>query len=265
MPRRWIIALALSWGISLALLAAFGTAVTLLGFGWVFLYGDDPWPARFADVAIPVAATLAGTGAFFGVIAAAIHITRTRPQFAQRIQASYLLRWGGVLLPLLLVGGLVWSVMFGESDRASAESGAIDTAGPARHHLTESAWQLDRETGQLRIDMTAAGPAEGSYSLLWEAKASGLGKPLGVGSVREQLPAGAVHLLLMLDAGSLARRYAEGILSRSEAVQIDVTLALELSLVPVGLSGQEEPLRLKIPLTFSYRPDGAVEFYSAQL
>ena len=134
-----------------------------------------------------------------------------------------------------------------------------------RHHLTESAWQLDRETGQLRIDMTAAGPAEGSYSLLWEAKASGLGKPLGVGSVREQLPAGAVHLLLMLDAGSLARRYAEGILSRSEAVQIDVTLALELSLVPVGLSGQEEPLRLKIPLTFSYRPDGAVEFYSAQL
>jgi len=36
-------------------------------------------------------------------------------------------------------------------------------------------------------------------------------------------------------------------------------------LVPVGLSGQEQPLRLKIPLTFFYKPDGAVEFYSAQL
>jgi hypothetical protein len=265
MPRRWVIALALSWGLSLALLAAFGAAVTLLGFGWVFLYGDDPWPARFTDVAIPLAAGLAGAGAFFGVIAAAVHIRRAHPQLTQRIQASFVLRWGGVLVPLLLVAGLLWSILLGRSDRASAEIAAVDIAHAARHHLTESAWRLDRETGELRIDVTADGPAEGSYSLLWEAKASGLGKPLGVGSVREQLPAGAVHLLLTLDAGSLARRYAEAMLSRSEAVQIDVTLGLELSLVPVGSAGQEQPLRLQVPLTFSYKPGGGVEFYSAQL
>jgi hypothetical protein len=54
-------------------------------------------------------------------------------------------------------------------------------------------------------------------------------------------------------------------LSRSEAVQIDVTLGLELSLIPVGLARQEQPLRLQVPLSFSYEPGGRVEFYSAQL
>jgi len=113
--------------------------------------------------------------------------------------------------------------------------------------------------------MTAAGAAEDSYSLLWEARAPGLAKPLGVGSVREILPAGGVHLVLTLDAASLARSYAAAVLSRSEAVQIDLTLGVELSLIPLGRAGQDLPLRLNVPLSFSYRPDGAIEFHSAQL
>ena len=71
--------------------------------------------------------------------------------------------------------------------------------------------------------------------------------------------------MLTLDVGSLARRYADAILSRAEPVQIDFTLGVELSLVPVGLTAQDQPLRLQIPLSFSYKPGGTVEFYSAQL
>jgi len=61
------------------------------------------------------------------------------------------------------------------------------------------------------LDMTAAGPAEGSYSLLWEAKASGLGKPLGVGSVREQLPAVADEQPIPVRGTEVSPRHNSGI------------------------------------------------------
>ena len=189
MTRRWLIALVLSWGLPLGLLAAFGVAVVLLGFGWVFLYGDDPWPTHFTGLAVPLAAAAAGAGAFLGVVAAARQLSRSSGRIAQLLQTNPLLRWGSLLAPVLLVGGFFWSLLSGTSERASAEPEAVNAAEPARHHLTESAWRLDRESGQLRIDMTADGVAPGSYSLLWEAKASGMAKPLGIGSVREQLPA----------------------------------------------------------------------------
>jgi hypothetical protein len=264
MPRRWWIALLLSWGLSLGILAAFGVAVMLLGIGWVFLFGDDPWPAEFTRVLVPLSAALGGAAAFFGVFVAATHIRRVHPRIEQRLQASDLLRWGMLSAPVLLVAALFWSIISEHAGPARALE-PIEEAQAGRHRLTDSVWRLDGETGQLRIDMTAAGAAEGSYSLLWEAKAPGLAKPLGMGSVREMLPAGAVHLVLTLDAASLARGYAAAVLSRSETVQIDLTLGVELSLVPVGRAGHDIPLRLNVPLTFSYRPGGAIEFYSAQL
>jgi hypothetical protein len=265
MPRRWWIALLLSWGLSLGILAAFGVAVILLGIGWVFLFGDDPWPAEFTRVLVPLSAALGGAAAFFGVFVAATHVRRAHPRIEQRLQASGLLRWGTLSAPVLLVAVLFWSIISEHAGPARTELEPIEEAQAGRHRLTDSVWRLDRETGQLRIDMTAAGAAEGSYSLLWEAKAPGLAKPLGMGSVREMLPAGAVHLVLTLDAASLARGYAAAVLSRSETVQIDLTLGVELSLVPVGRAGHDVHLRLNVPLTFSYRPGGAIEFYSAQL
>ena len=92
----------------------------------------------------------------------------------------------------------------------------------------------------------------------------GLSEPLGVGSEGRTLEAGPVTVILDLDAGALARRYAERIISRPEAVEIDLPLTVALALVPEGLGEAGGTLDLKVPVSYAYRPDGAVVFVPAQ-
>lgn len=121
-------------------------------------------------------------------------------------------------------------------------------------------WRLDPEAGRLWIEIAATDAAGGSYVLSWEARAAGLAKPLDASTALHALPAGPARLTLTLDAAGLARSYAEAVMSRPEAVAIDLSLAVTLSLAPEGLPPFDEGLRLTIPLSFAYRPDGAVAF-----
>src|SRR5262245_29066881 len=143
MPRRWVIAFLLSWGLSLGILAAFGCAVMLLGFGWVFLYGDGPWPAQFTGVAVPVVAAVAGVGAFLGMAAAAAHVRRAHPGIEHRLQRNHLLCWGVLVAPALLVFGLYWAIAAKNTGSVRAELEGSDKALSGRHQLTDSAWRLD--------------------------------------------------------------------------------------------------------------------------
>ena len=60
MPWPWKIALALVWGLVLGIFAAAWTAATLLAAGWIYLYGDDAWPAEFTERTVPLVSGLAG-------------------------------------------------------------------------------------------------------------------------------------------------------------------------------------------------------------
>ena len=54
----WTLA-GLSWGLLVGLAVALQTAAVLFGVGWLFVFGDDPWPAA-AGPAIVSATVLAG-------------------------------------------------------------------------------------------------------------------------------------------------------------------------------------------------------------
>jgi len=54
----WTLA-GLSWGLLVGLAVALQTAAVLFGVGWLFVFGDDPWPAA-AGSAIVSATVLAG-------------------------------------------------------------------------------------------------------------------------------------------------------------------------------------------------------------
>ena len=54
----WMLA-GLSWGMLVGLAVALETVAFLLGVGWLFVFGDDPWPAA-AGPAIMAATIVAG-------------------------------------------------------------------------------------------------------------------------------------------------------------------------------------------------------------
>ena len=264
MSWPWKIALSLAWGLVLGLAAALGAGAMLLGVAWLYLYGDDPWPESF-DEAVLIGTAAAGLLTCAAVIAGFALLPRVSPSLDRRLQARAALRWTVLAIPLLLAAGAV---------AAYARQQAAWTAGRAAaerqeqrraqaHRLTSAEWRLDAPVGRLFVELSAEGVAEGSYSLLWEARGVGAPEPIGSGTViGSLLPAGPGRLSLQLDASALARRYAEAVLSRPEAVQIDLPLTLEFALAIEGESAYpgDPPLRLTVPLSFDYRPDGQVRF-----
>jgi hypothetical protein len=241
----------------------------LLAAGWVYLYGDDPWPQQFTDRTVPLVAALAGLAAFAGAAALWLGLPRISPALDRRLGASLPLRWALLLLPLLLWAGSLWGLQrqqaLFDAERAAAEQAERRMAGA--HRLTSAAWRLDRMAGRLRLDLTAEGTAAGAYELRWAAFASGVAEPLGSGTFPQALPAGRAAIAREIDAAALARAYAQAILARPEAVQIDVTVTVSLALVAEGnAQARGDPqLRLAVPLAYAYRPGGIVEFAPAPL
>jgi hypothetical protein len=264
MLRRWSIALSLAWGVTLGGFAAFYTAALLLGIGWLYVYGDDVWPERFTD-AVLLAAALVGFITFAAVALLVFNLRRISPWLDGRLQASAALRWALLALPLLLLSGALWTQQRQEAaaDRARAvEAAAAQRQGQA-HRLVSAEWRLDASSGRLRLELAAEGMRAGSYALLWEARGTGADRPLGSGSAAQSLSAGPARLTLELDAADLARSYAEAVLSRPEPVQIDLSLSVELSLSLEGGGAADahgSRLRLEVPLSYDWRPDGRVVF-----
>jgi hypothetical protein len=167
MPRRWIIALSLAWGLASGCVAALVTAVGLLAVGWVYLYGDDPWPAYFSERLVPIAAGAAG---LFGLAIPGAVIALTRrslPGLEGRLRTSSGLRWGFLVVPLLILGALLWAIQHQDvaRERAAAEAERMIHRQEQMHRLETARWDLDPAAGRLRIELAAQGTTAGSYTL----------------------------------------------------------------------------------------------------
>ncbi|HXV25140.1 MAG TPA: hypothetical protein VED46_12880 [Alphaproteobacteria bacterium] len=267
MPRRWIIALSLAWGLASGCVAALVTAVGLLAVGWVYLYGDDPWPAYFSERLVPIAAGAAG---LFGLAIPGAVIALTRrslPGLEGRLRTSSGLRWGFLVVPLLILGALLWAIQHQDvaRERAAAEAERMIHRQEQMHRLETARWDLDPAAGRLRIELAAQGTTAGSYTLSWQARAPGASGSLGVGATSHSLPAGTAALSWELDAQALARAYAEAILSRAEAVEIDLPLTIELLLSPEQEAPSGSRLILRVSLAYHYLPDGTIRFINRDL
>ncbi len=262
MPRRWIVALALAWGLTIGCLVALLTALGLLAVGWVYLFGDDPWPDHFTQVAVPA---VAGGAGLVGIAAAAVlgaRLRRAWPGLGRRLQSSPAMRWGALAAPLLILGALALTFQRQEAATAlaRAEAEALASRQAQAHRLVTADWELHAAGGRLRIALAASGALAGDYRLRWKARGPGTDAPLAAGIVRRSLPAGPGEMSLELDADELARRYAQAILSRPQAVLIDLPHAIELSLALEPDGSAESRLILQVPLSFAYEPGGAVAF-----
>jgi F0F1-type ATP synthase membrane subunit c/vacuolar-type H+-ATPase subunit K len=200
-------------------LAALAVALQVFALGagvsWLYLFGDDPWPARAESVLVgaSLAAGLATLGASlaFGYLHGRRCESAPRPERARRRGRGLLL--GGLALWLLVAGLGLWQQERQSSARAAA---AV------------------QEAAVLRLSLALAGARSGAYRLAWQLSDPLYGVTLLSGEQRLALGPQAASAKLAFEMSALAERYRETVLQgRSDKVLVDGIFRLQLSLEPL--------------------------------
>jgi len=233
-------------GLVLGGLAALAVTIQVFavgaGISWLFLFGDDPWPAQAewvlvgTSLAAGLATLCAGLG--IGSVLGRRYESSPRPERARRRGASLLL--GGLALWLLVVALTIWQQERQTSARAAAatEEAAYGELLQARHVIT-GVGVTDVGAEELRLALGLAGARSGAYRLTWRLDDSLYDVTLASGDRRLVLGPDAASTDLAIEMAILAARYRESVLEgRSDKVLVDGAFRLRLSLEPL-LDDQE--------------------------
>jgi F0F1-type ATP synthase membrane subunit c/vacuolar-type H+-ATPase subunit K len=229
--------------VGLVLGALAGVAVALqvfavaAGASWLFLFGDDPWPASAEGylLGIPLAAGLATlcAGVGVGYALGRRYEASSRPQPARRRGYGLLLAGlAGWLLIVVLALGQHERQAAARATAAEAEA-AFQQLQQARHVIT-GLRSLDASADEVRLTLGLAGTRRGAYRLSWQ-----LDEPLyGITLMRGERPLDlgpeATSVDLAFDTATLAEQYRNTVLEgRDDKVLVDGAFRLRLSLVLV--------------------------------
>lgn len=228
---------------------AFQVFALAAGVSWLFLFGDDPWPAGVETylIAIPLAAGLAtlAVGLWVGYAAGRRSESAPRPERARR--RGYGLLLGGFAL-WLIVGFLAsWQA---ERQTAARTTAAVQEAGLAdlrrtRHVITgiSVADYSDDGDEALRVTLALAGTRRGAYRLTWRLDETLYDATLSSGERRLDLGPEAPPLDLTFEPARLARRYRATVLDgRPDKVLVDGVFRLRLWLEPVLAEDERQAL-----------------------
>ena len=207
------------------------------GVSWLFLFGDDPWPASAERylLGIPLAAGVAvlGLGVAIGYAAGRRYDASPRPERARR--RGYGLLPAGLALWLLVLVLATWQHQRESSARATAavEEAAYQQMLQSRHVVTGGR-VADGGADELRLTLGLDGTRTGAYRLAWRLDDPLHGVTLVSGERQLDLEPGAAPVYLAVDTATLAARYRETVLKgRGDKVLVDGAFRLRLSLEPV--------------------------------
>jgi F0F1-type ATP synthase membrane subunit c/vacuolar-type H+-ATPase subunit K len=228
-------------GLVLGALAALAVMIQVFalaaGVSWLFLFGDDPWPAGAERYlfGVSLAAGLATLGAGLGIgyTLGRRYESAPRPERARRRGTGLLL--GGLALWLLVVVLGLWQQERQSSARAVAatEEAAYGALLEARHVITGVS-VTGAGAEELRLSIELAGARSGTYRLAWRLEDSLYDVTLLSGQRRLELGAEAASADLAFEIPILADRYRETVLEgRSDKVLVDGAFRLQLSLEPL--------------------------------
>ena len=207
------------------------------GVSWLYLFGDDPWPARAEWILLgtSLAAGLAtlGAGLAIGYTVGRRYESAPRPERARRRGTGLLL--GGLALWLLVVVLALWQQERHSSVRAT--SAVAETAFgellQARHVITGVS-VMDAGAEELRLSVGLAGTRSGAYRLAWRLEDPLYDVTLLSGERRLALGPDAASADLDFEIAILAERYRETVLKgRGDKVLVDGAFRLRLSLEPL--------------------------------
>ncbi|MDH3296793.1 MAG: hypothetical protein OEM96_00715 [Gemmatimonadota bacterium] len=228
----WMLA-GLSWGMLVGLAVALETVAFLLGVGWLFVFGDDPWPAA-AGPAIMAATIVAGLVPAFllGWLGRRLGIA-FESEGRQRLRAR---RRGWTVLVLAVVAVIVGvsAAMAGSlreraerADRRAAEHQLAELLR-AVHRLDAPAASVDNAVLRLPITGTRAG----AYTLEWTIRESVYDAELDAGSRRLELTDGSVVEHIPLDMSGMRDVYRQTVLGGRGGVLVEEDFEARVRLRP---------------------------------
>ncbi len=240
MKSTWLFGLtAAVWGLLLGGLAAWSVMAMAAGVSWLFLFGDDPWPAAL-DWVIPsigLAVLLAvSIGCMAFGLRAARALTRAGPDRVRRQRRT--------ALGLLVLGSLLGLALAGAAAaRIAEQESARETAAQ------QARWFEDLDRGRQRLDgievvraprpmsydmtVTTLGADGGVYRLAWSLRSGAYGAILAEGVAALTLSPGKNNPTLAIDARSIVERYHEVALGgRDVNVEVAESFRIEVTLTP---------------------------------
>ncbi len=222
-------------------LAALAVALQVFAVGagvsWLYLFGDDPWPApaQWMLLGLSLAAGLATLGAGLALGYAYGRRCESAPDIARARLRGRGLVLGGLVLWLLVAALGLWQHERQAAARAAAavQEAAYDTLLQARHVIT-GVEVAESDEAQLKLALALAGNRSGAYRLAWQLNDPLYGVTLLTGERRLDLNPGSALADLAFETADLAERYRETVLKgRGDKVLVDGIFRLQLSLEPL--------------------------------
>lgn len=206
------------------------------GVSWLYLFGDDPWPAGAERYLLTVSlgAGLATWGAGLAVGYVLGRRCEAMPRQAQARRRGYGLLLAGLALWMLVGMAGQWQAQRQSAVRATAVAAEAAYADLLRdRHVITAVRVTDSRAEALRLSLTVAGRRGGAYRLSWRLDETLYGVTLESGERRFDLGPEAATLDLAFDPARLAQRYRATVLEgRPDKVLVDGSFRLRLSLEP---------------------------------
>lgn len=246
-PKSLYISIGAAWGLTLGVITGVAIAVIASGVGWLFIYGDNPWPDD-AMQNIGRLAVIAGLAMFTAcVITGWRYGARIAESDAGTIEAA--IRRGHRLLLAWLVVTIVLTAAVGlrmtqqDAQRTTNTSNAAMHAQLAlrRHDISSVGFSSWRDN-EANIEITVRGERQGTYALTWTIREQAYKKILDQGERVVELGPDAPRQTIYLDLEQLKDAYGREVLNGAAGVLVDEAFRIDVELRPILSTAEQDAL-----------------------
>ena len=232
----WMLA-GLAWGLLVGLAVSLQTAAFLFGVGWLFIFGDNPWPAAVGPVVLSMSIAAGLVPAFLlGWIGRRLGIA-FESESRQRLRAR---RRGWTVLAVAVGGAVlgVSAVVGGSlSERAErADQGAalrqLASLTAAVHRIDAASVVVTGSDPDVWLRIPIDGERDGAYVFEWAIVETLYDTDLDRGTRHLELTAGPVVESIPIDVARLRDVYREAVLQGQSGVLVDEDFEVRLRLRP---------------------------------
>lgn len=226
-----------AWGLLVGLAVALQTAAFLFGVGWLFVFGDDPWPAAVGPVILSATIAAGLVPAFLlGWIGRRLGIAfesegRQRLRARRRGWTILAVAAGGAVLGMSAVVGGSLSERAARADQRAA-SRQLASFSDRVHRLDAAKVSVDGSELDKVLRVQIDGKRDGAYTLEWAIVETLYDTILDGGTRRLALTRGPFVESIPIDVARLRDVYRETVLQGRGGVLVDEQFEVRLRLRP---------------------------------
>lgn len=271
-----------AWALFLAPMVTYGVLAVVLGAFWVFVFGDDPWPAAL-DWVIPII----GLVVFISMAACSIYLAnrigREREINAEvdgARERTRVLLWAVAPMALIAITAvLLWQRSVHQAEAIAAmdrREAAFSDLLSTRHTIAELAVHRT-DSGDFEANVATSGGRPGPYTFLWQVNSMTYGEILSQEQRQIEMGDAGVGLSFEISMDALARRYRDTVLNGGGVV-VDESFELIVALQPAideedveawpaferhrweqGETALRSSMRVDFPVFFRVGLDGSID------